>query len=330
MTKATGLPWPEGRIPLILAPMQGLTNRELRTVLLQLSHPDVVFTEFLRVSPVSRKRFSRRDLDELGREQNGVPLVVQLIGGAIEPLLEAADIAVDRGARHINLNLGCPYGRTTSAATGGKLLRHPDILAELLPALRRRVPGDVSVKMRAGYDDPHQVFSLLPLLEDSGIDWLILHPRTVVQKYDGRADHDLTAAVVARTNIPVIANGDIRSGAEGRKILDKTGAAGLMIGRAALSDPLIFERIRGRLPDQEPLKKRFAHLREFMERLVPRYQQRFCGEKQVLDKIKNVLIFIEDEDLAPLVRRLKKSRQLPAFWREFDRFASALDGREAG
>ncbi|GAB4562097.1 MAG: tRNA dihydrouridine synthase DusB [Geothermobacteraceae bacterium] len=314
----------------MLAPMQGVTNRELRAVILQLSRPDLVFTEFLRVSPVSRKRFSRRDMEDLDWEQNGAPLVVQLIGGAIEPLLEAADIAVGRGARHINLNLGCPYGRTTSAATGGRLLRHPDILAELLPALRRRVPGDFSVKMRAGYDDPRQVFSLLPLLEDAGIDWLILHPRTVVQKYDGSADHDLTAAVVAQTNIPVIANGDIRSGAEGRQILKKTGAAGLMIGRAALADPLIFERIRGHLPDREPPEKRLENLREFMERLVPRYQERFCGEKQVLDKIKNVLIFIEDEGLEPLVRRLKKSRQLPAFWREFARFASALDGREAG
>ncbi|RMF43377.1 MAG: tRNA-dihydrouridine synthase family protein, partial [Deltaproteobacteria bacterium] len=299
----------------MLAPMQGVTNRELRAVILQLSPPDVVFTEFLRVSPVSRKRFSRRDLEELDSEQMGTPLVVQLIGGAIDPLLEAADIAVDRGARHINLNLGCPYGRATSAATGGKLLRHPDILAELLPALRRRIPGDFSVKMRAGYDDPRQVFSLLPLLEDAGIDWLILHPRTVVQKYAGRADHDLTAEVIVNTRIPVIANGDIRSGAEGRQILDKTGAAGLMIGRSALCDPWIFDRIRGRLPDREEPEIRLERLRQFMERLVPRYQERFCGEKQVLDKIKNVLIFIEDEDLAPLVRRLKKSRQLPAFWR---------------
>ncbi|TYO98884.1 tRNA-U20a,U20b-dihydrouridine synthase [Geothermobacter ehrlichii] len=307
----------------MLAPMQGLTNPALRSVIIRQSRPDVVFTEFLRVSPVSRKRFSRRDQKELAAMQEGVPLVVQLVGHGIGPLIEAARIAQDAGARHLNLNLGCPYGRMTTAATGGALLAKPEELAELLPALRRAVDGDLSVKIRCGYNDPGQIFGLLPLIEDAGVDWLILHPRTVVQKYAGAADHAITAEVVRRTRLPVIANGDIRGKDDAERVLKLTGAVGLMIGRAAIADPLIFSRLRGTLPAERTPETRLQELKSFLMELLPLYQQRFCGEKQVLDKIKNVLVFIEDPELAPLVKQLKKSRQLPAFLERLESFQPA-------
>ena len=116
----------------------------------------------------------------------------------------------------------------------------------MIPALRDAVAGTFSVKMRAGYDDPQQVFSLLPLFESAGVDFLILHPRTVVQEYAGLADHGITAGVVAATRLPVIANGDIRTVADGQRVLRLTGAAGLMLGRGAIADPLLFQRLRGR------------------------------------------------------------------------------------
>ncbi len=306
-------PWRPGHTPLMLAPMQGLTNPDLRSVIIRRGAPDVVFTEFLRVSPVSRKRFSRRDRQQLAASQDGVPLVVQLVGHGIEPLIEAARIARDAGVRHLNLNLGCPYGRMTTAATGGAMLADPDGLGRLLPALRRAVDCDLSLKVRAGYADRRQIFTLLPLFEDAGIDWLILHPRTVLEKYAGEADHAITAEVVARTRLPVIANGDIRNRRDAGRVLRQTGAAGLMIGRAAMADPVIFRRLRGELPDAGDTASRRRELRDFLMELLPRYRERFCGEKQVLDKIKNVLVFIDDPDLAPLVKKLRKSRRLPAF-----------------
>ncbi|WP_233189454.1 tRNA dihydrouridine synthase [Geothermobacter hydrogeniphilus] len=309
------LPWAPGTVPLMLAPMQGLTNSAMRRLVIDRGRPEVVFTEFLRVSGVSRRRFGRRDIADIAAEQDGVPLVVQLVGHGVEPLVDAALIARDNGARHLNLNLGCPYGRMTTAATGGALLQYPERLAELLPALRRAIAGGFSVKLRAGYEDLRQIFSLLPLLEDAGVDWLVLHPRTVVQKYAGAADHRLTAEVVARTRLPVIANGDIRSAAEGRLVLERTGAAGLMIGRAAMADPLIFARLRGAAPEMPDLEQQARDLRGYLQGLLPFYRERFCGEKQVLDKMKNVLLFIDQPAFADTVRRLKKSRTIPAFAR---------------
>jgi len=304
------LPWQPGRRPLMLAPLQGLTNSAMRQLVIERGRPDLVFTEFLRVSSVSRRRFGRRDMADLVAEQGGVPLVVQLVGSGLEALVEAAHIAQEAGVRHLNLNLGCPYGRMTSSATGGALLQHPERLAELLPALREVIGGSFSIKLRAGYDDPRQIFSLLPMFEAAGIDWLVLHPRTVVQKYAGEADHHLTAEVVAATSLPVIANGDIVAPGQGREVLRRTGAAGLMIGRGAMADPLIFERLRGNLEEPAGYAERAADLRAYLLDLLQRYRQRFCGEKQVLDKFKNVLLFVDHPDFAEVVKKMRKCRRL--------------------
>ncbi|MDQ6968437.1 MAG: tRNA-dihydrouridine synthase family protein, partial [Mariprofundaceae bacterium] len=188
---------------LMLAPMQGLTNRVLRHWFIEQVAPNLVFTEFVRVQTRSRKRVSKSDLDEVGSHQGATPLVVQMIGHGAEPLCEAAEGLEMAGAQHLNLNLGCPYGRMQTGATGGELLREPLKLAALLAKLRIQIKGDFSIKCRAGYEDPRQIFDLLPVFADCGVDWLILHPRTVEQRYSGAADHDLTAEVAARCPLPL-------------------------------------------------------------------------------------------------------------------------------
>jgi tRNA-dihydrouridine synthase len=179
--------------------MQGVTNRAVRQVFIEWVRPDVVFTEFMRVRPgavSSAPRLSNVDLQDARATEHGVPLVVQLIGREVAPLVEAARVAQDAGAVHLNLNMGCPYGRM-NVGCGGGLLERPEGLPELLHALREAIAGSFSVKVRAGYHDPQQIFSLLPLFEAVGVDFLVLHARTVAQRYEGAADHDLTARVGA-------------------------------------------------------------------------------------------------------------------------------------
>jgi len=313
------LPWPTGHTPLMLAPMQGLTNRALRALFIDWVRPDVVFTEFMRVNPRgARQPIREGDLREVGAAEGGVPLVVQLIGHDHEALAAAARAAQEAGAVHINLNLGCPYGRMTSGLTGGGMLRRPEALAELLPALRRAIIGTFSVKVRAGHDDPWQILTLLPLLEAAGVDFLVLHPRTVVQEYTGRADHAITAAVVQQTLMPVIANGDIRTAADGLQVLEETGAAGLMLGRGAIADPLLFERIRGHAPATPTEEERVAMLQRYLGELLKGYREIFCGETQVLGKIKGVLATMDDPHLAKGLKQLKKARSLRAFTAALD------------
>lgn len=312
MPSRCSLPWPSGTPPLLLAPMQGLTNRALRASFIARVRPDVVFTEFMRVGSHG-KGLAASDRRELAAEQDGVPLVVQLIGHELDGLVAAAQAAEEAGACYLNFNLGCPFGRMTSGPTGGGLLREPQRLTTLIPALRAAIRGSFSVKIRAGYDDAGQIFSLLPLFEDNGVDFLVLHPRLVVQGYSGHADHRITAAVVERTCLPVIANGDIRTVPEGEHVLAKTGAAGLMLGRGALADPLLFERLRHRAPAHPTLPERTADLRACLEDLLPRYQALFCGDVQILGKLKDVLANCTDPDLAREIKQLRKARSLAAF-----------------
>ena len=312
------LPWPEGERPLMLAPMQGLTNRAMRALFIEWVCPDVVFTEFMRVSNVSRNHLRRSDLADAASTTADIPLVAQLVGNNGKALVAAARSAEATGVRHINLNMGCPYGRMTSGATGGAMLQHPDLLAEIIPALRQAISGTFSIKLRAGYDDPGQIFSLLPLFTEAEVDFLVLHPRTVMQQYAGAADHTITRRVVRESPLPVIANGDIRTASDGLRILEDTGAAGLMLGRGAIADPLLFERLRNRSLAQPSHDESVAMLQRYLGEVLARYSELFCGERQILDKLKNVLSYIDVPALSEPVRRMKRAVSIAALVNQID------------
>jgi tRNA-dihydrouridine synthase len=310
----TVLPWQPGTTPLMLAPMQGVTNRALRSYFIEHVRPDVIFTEFMRVNTAPAGEYlnvvDRRDI---APEQDGVPLVVQLVGHGREALVSAARVAQEAGAAHINLNMGCPYGRMGGGMTGGGMLRYPDDLAEVIPALREAVKGTFSVKIRAGYDDPDQVMALLPLFESSGVDFLVLHPRTVIQKYDGVADHGVTARVVRETRLPVIANGDIRNTDDGGRVMSETGAAGVMLGRGAIADPALFLRLRGTANPEPGREERRAELSRYLREILLRYDKLFCGETQVLNKVKEIIAYLDEPELAKPLKELRRAKTMRAF-----------------
>jgi tRNA-dihydrouridine synthase len=298
---------------LMLAPMQGLTNRVLRQWFIDHVAPDMVFTEFIRVQTRSRKRVTRADLAEVNSHRGQTPLVAQIIGHGAEPLCEAAEGLELAGAKHLNLNLGCPYGRMLSGATGGELLREPLKLAALLQRLRAQIKEDFSIKCRAGYDNPRQIFELLPIFADCGVDWLILHPRTVEQRYAGVADHELTAEVAARCPLPLIANGDINDVATGLEVLKIPGLSGLMLGRGALADPFLFTGIRNATMEIPAATERSRQLRSFISDLIPAYLEQFCGERQALMKLKDLLNFIPDPERQRVLGKMKRAQNLEKF-----------------
>jgi len=307
------LPWAPGSVPLMLAPMQGLTNHALRSLFASWVHPDVLFTEFMRVKTVGHRPLSASDVREVGAAEEGVPLVVQLVGPSTDALVAAARAAQESGALHLNLNLGCPYGRMLSGLTGGGMLRAPELLTTLLPALRKAISGSFSVKIRAGYDNPEQIFSLLPLIADSGVDFLVLHPRTVVQEYAGSADHGITARAVQLSRVPVIANGDICTAEGGLRVLRETGAAGLMLGRGAIGDPLLFSRLRGSAPSLPDPAERGAMYHFYLQEMLQRYTSISCGETQLLGKVKAIVRYIDDPDFTRPLKKLRKATTLRHF-----------------
>ncbi len=314
------LPWKQGTQPLMLAPMQGLTNRGLRNLFIDLVRPDVVFTEYLQVKAVGRNLVSQNDQVEVAEANPSVPLVVQLIGAEAESLLAAAELVQELGAKHLNINLGCPYGRMGKKAAGGALLKDPKGLATLLETVRPRIWGSFSLKVRAGFNHPSELFSLLNLFENCGIDFLVVHSRTVAQRYSGMADHHITAEVVRRTSLPVIANGDIFSAADGWRVLDDTQADGLMLGRGAIGDPLLFKRLRGSHPAESSLTERRSELHGYLRELISIYQTLFCGEQQALSKIKEILAFIHDPELSREIRQLQKTKSISRFLKRLESF----------
>jgi tRNA-dihydrouridine synthase len=288
--------------------MQGLTNRVLRAVYGELAKPDVLFTEFVRVRPKAKKVIADADFIEATTRVSGIPLVVQVIGCADEGVVDAVGDLVARGVEHINVNMGCPFGRMTSVLAGGGMFKHPETVYPMLAALREIVPGSLSVKTRLGIDDEREIFSVLDAFSKAHIDFLIVHSRTVKQKYNGEADHDLSREIVQATGVPVIANGDIRTASDAKRILTQTGAAGLMLGRGAIADHRLFNRIRN--DDQQPpvptewLDQTTHRLRL----LLHGYEQIFHGDAQVMVKFKEVISHIDAAEFTPLRRRFRRSK----------------------
>ena len=306
----TRLPWGTNPYPLLLAPMQGITNRGLREVFGTTVRPDALFTEFVRVRPGAAIPVSNVDFIEATTEVPGIPLVVQVIGSADEGVVEATRDLVARGVQHINVNMGCPWGRMTSVLAGGGMFRAPETVEPMLRELREIVPGSLSVKTRTGIDDERQIFDVMPAFEAAGIDFLVVHARTVQQKYTGVANHDLTREIVERTGVPVIANGDVESVADASQVMERTEAAGLMLGRGAVADPWLFNRIRGTAPARPDGPQRQRELAQHLTLLLDAYEGIFHGDAQILAKLKSVVALIQDPDQARWCKALKKQKKV--------------------
>ena len=301
------LPWTVAT-PLMLAPMQGITNRALRAVYGELANPDVLFTEFVRVRPKARRVIAETDYIEATTRVPGIPLVVQVIGCADEGVVEAVRDLVNRGVEHINVNMGCPFGRMTSVLAGGGMFKHPETVYPMLAALREIVPGSLSVKTRLGIEDKREIFSVLDAFTRADVDFLIVHSRTVNQKYRGDADHDLSREIVDAMTMPVIANGDVHSVADTERVLKQTGAAGLMLGRGAINDHRLFDRIREVAPASPSAEMRLLEVCERLRMLLDFYQRIFHGDAQVMSKFREVVNQIDDPELARFRKKLRKAK----------------------
>ncbi|GIM10350.1 hypothetical protein Vretimale_14102 [Volvox reticuliferus] len=164
----------------------------------------------------------------------------ELMGMAAQYLVQT------RGAPRIDLNCGCPANTVTGSGAGSSLLKTPKLLGQVVAAMVQAVGGmaPVSVKLRAGFDDTSLMEENLLAVQEAGAAFVTLHPRTRRQAYSGHADWSLIRRAVQRLDIPVIGNGDVVSVDRAHQLLRETGCHGLMVGRGAVHDPLIFLRIR--------------------------------------------------------------------------------------
>lgn len=224
--------------------MAGVTDRPYRQLCKRLGAGYAV-SEMAASNP--RLWDSVKTSRRLNHEGEIDPISVQIAGADPAMMAEAAAFNVAKGARIIDINMGCPVKKVCNVASGSALLRHEDLIARILEAVVAAcaplgVP--VTLKTRTGWDREHRnAMRVGRLAEQAGIAALTLHGRTRADLYTGQAEYDTIRAVKAELKIPVIANGDIDSPEKARQVLDYTGADAVMIGRAAQGRPWIFREI---------------------------------------------------------------------------------------
>lgn len=233
-------PW-RLRNNVILAPMAGVTDLPFRELCHELG-AGMVVAEMVSADPglwhTAKSRLRRVHSDEAGIRS------VQIAGAEPDMLAQAAKLNVAHGAQIIDINMGCPAKKVCKRAAGSALMRDPALVASILQSVVQAVDVPVTLKMRTGWSpEQRNGVDIARIAEDAGIAALAVHGRTRADRFQGSAEFDTIAEIVASVSIPVFANGDIDCTARARAVLDRTGAAGVMIGRAAQGRPWLCGQI---------------------------------------------------------------------------------------
>ncbi|OZI67195.1 tRNA dihydrouridine synthase DusB [Bordetella genomosp. 11] len=316
----------------LVAPMAGVTDRPFRQLCKRLGAGYAV-SEMAASNP--RLWDSVKTSRRLNHDGEIAPVAVQIAGADPAMMAEAAVFNAGKGARIIDINMGCPVKKVCNVASGSALLRHEDLVARILEAVVDAcaplgVP--VTLKTRTGWDREHRnALRIARLAEQAGIAALTLHGRTRADLYTGQAEYDTIRAVKAAVRIPVVANGDIDSPEKARRVLDYTGADAVMIGRAAQGRPWIFREIDHYLRTGATLDPpTYGEMRDLLlEHLDDHY--RFYGEHTgVRTARKHIGWYVEglsgaDDFLAAMNRIDDTAAQARAVGAWFDQFPR--DGR---
>jgi len=256
--------YPSGALT-ALAPMQDVTDLRFMSLIADYGSPDYFFTEYFRV--YANSGVDKHILRSITENSTNRPIFAQLIGESIPDLVRIAQDLSHYPVAGIDLNMGCPAPRIYRKNVGGGLLRDPEHVNRILGELRSALDGLLTVKMRIGFEDTANFDQLLELINTHKIDLLSLHGRTVKEKYHSAVHYDVIAHAVQQVNCPVLANGNVTSAASAMKILETTGASGVMIGRAAIRNPWIFKQIRQYQSGQPVSTVTLVEVRDYIERL---------------------------------------------------------------
>jgi len=254
--------------------MEGVTNAAVREVLASYGPVGLVCTEFVRIAG---EKISRPYLERQVEKLPHVPLSVQVMGNDPELLAEAGAVVAQAGADVVDLNLGCPTSNAAKKGVGAALLKQPELLSRLLRTMRSSVPGRLSAKLRAGFDTTDEALTNAHLVEDSGLDFIAIHPRRGVDSYRGSADWRIVERVKRELSIPVVGNGDVWYAESALRLFELTKCDAVMIGRPALRNPWIFrqlsELLAGRVPFRPTGHDLALHFQNLAATLVRRSQE---------------------------------------------------------
>jgi len=226
--------------------MEDVTNLPFRLIAKRIGRPGLMFTEFVSAMAIhygAVKTFRKMRIEDEER-----PLGIQIFGGEPDVMAETARIAEEMGADIVDINMGCWVPKVCKTGSGAALLKDPDTAEKIVQAVVRAVKIPVTVKVRAGWD--YSLFAapdLAKRFQDAGIKMLTLHARFAKQGFEGEADWRLISQLRESVQVPLIGNGDIKTPEDALRMLRETGCDGVMVGRAAISNPWALGRISAAL-----------------------------------------------------------------------------------
>lgn len=258
--------------PVVLAPMAGICNSAFRVIVKEFG------VGLLTCEMVSDKGIhyrNRKTLDMLEIKKEEHPISLQIFGGDVDTLVEAAQfVESNTAADIIDINMGCPVNKVIKANAGSKWLLDPDRLYETVRKVVESVNIPVTVKMRIGWDDDH-IFAVenAKAAENAGVKAIAMHGRTREQMYEGKANWEILRQVREVVTVPFIGNGDVNSPEKAKQMIDEVGVNAVMIGRAALGNPWVIYRTVKYLDTGELLpaptpSEKIKIAEEHLERLI--------------------------------------------------------------
>ena len=257
---------------LFVAPMAGVTDRPFRMLCRRLGAGHAISEMVTSQRALWSSLKTSRRADHAGEPG---PIAVQIAGVDPQEMADAARYNIDRGAQIIDINMGCPAKKVCNKAAGSALLRDEGLVAGILDAVVNAVDVPVTLKIRTGWEPANRnAVRVARIAEQAGVRLLAIHGRTRACGFGGNAEYETIREVKRATRLPVVANGDIATPEDAKRVLDYTGADGVMIGRAAQGAPWIFRDIEHflatgrRLPPPPVAEVRdvlLAHLAELHE-----------------------------------------------------------------
>ena len=269
---------------LVLAPMSGVTDMAFRRLVRECSPGSVglVVSEFISIEGLTRNDLRSHRMLRYHADEH--PIAIQIFGGDIDRMVEAAVIVQQTGVDAVDVNCGCPVPKVVKRGGGAELLRRVQHLERMLRAVRRELSVPLTIKFRTGWDDDSiNCVEVAQMAEAAGVAMVTVHGRTRVQLYTGSADWQLIAAVKQAVEIPVVGSGDVNSVAAARERLAVSGVDGLAIGRGALENPWLFAEIaadlEGRAVSAAPVDGRIATLRRYRTLLDEQYPEKVTAAR---------------------------------------------------
>ena len=243
-----------GDFPLLLAPMEDVSDPPFRSVCKE-NGADLMFTEF--ISSEGLIRDAEKSIQKLDIYDSERPIGIQIFGDKIESMKKAASISEAANPEIIDINYGCPVKKIACKGAGAGILLNINKMQKMTSEIVKQVQKPVTVKTRLGWDDKSiKIVEVAERLQDVGIQALTIHGRTRKQMYKGEANWEYIAEVKnnPRINIPIFGNGDINSPEKAKKYKNKYGVDGIMIGRSAIGNPWIFNKIKTYIKENKHIK----------------------------------------------------------------------------